>query len=259
MTSNLDKYKQDLERLLKTGESMLLDFADEAEGKKPDKGKAEPGAKFRDGYQRWYSEAHEVVKQILPSRLQEFEQLYKGDGKRKEIDGTTYTIQDWLLGIRSAVNYRHERRFNDIAMALMRFNNQIEILRSARTRFESTIFEIKQILQADIFDSELETAGELCKKGFLRASGAVAGVVLEKHLAQVCGNHNIAVKKKNPTIGDLNDALKNAGIIEVPDWRFIQRLGDLRNLCDHDKNREPKAEEVVELIEGVEKINKTLF
>ena len=84
-------------------------------------------------------------------------------------------------------------------------------------------------------------------------------MVLEKHLAQVCENHSIAIKKKEPTIGELNDALKNSGTIDVPDWRFIQRLGDLRNLCDHNKNREPKKEEIGELIDGVEKIMKTLF
>lgn len=259
MASNLDKYKQDLEQLLQRGEAMLFDFAEEAEGKKPEAKIPEPGAEFRNGYQRWYSEAHEVVKQILPSRLPEFEQLYKGDGKRKELNVATYTIQDWLLGVRSAVNYREEKIFNEIASALMRFQNQVQILKSTRSRFESTLFEIKQILQADIFDSELEAARELCKKGFLRAAGAVAGVVLEKHLAQVCGNHNIAVKKKDPTIGDLNDALKNSGVMDVPDWRFIQRLGDLRNLCDHNKQREPKKEEVEELVAGVEKVTKTLF
>ena len=259
MASNLDKYKQDLERLLKTGENMLFDFAKEAKGKKSAKENSEPGAEFRDGYQRWYSEAHEVVKQILPSRLQEFEQLYKGDGKRKELNATTYMIQDWLLGIRSALNYSQEKLFNDIAIVLMRCQNQIEILRSARTRFESTIFDIKQILQADFFDSELEAARELSNKGFLRAAGAVVGVVLEKHLGQMCVNHSITIKKKDPTIGEFNDALKNGGVIDLPDWRFIQRLGDLRNLCDHNKKKDPQKGEVEELLGGVEKVTKTLF
>ncbi len=48
---------------------------------------------------------------------------------------------------------------------------------------------------ADLFDSELESAKELSKKGFLRAGGALAGVVLEKHLAQVMTNHGLKSKK----------------------------------------------------------------
>ena len=46
------------------------------------------------------------------------------------------------------------------------------------------------------------------------------------------------IRKKNPAISDLNDHLKNCGIIDVPIWRKIQFLGDLRNLCDHNKHRE---------------------
>ncbi len=46
------------------------------------------------------------------------------------------------------------------------FDSQIGILKSCEKRFESSLFDIKQLLQADIFDSELEAAQELNKKGF---------------------------------------------------------------------------------------------
>jgi hypothetical protein len=52
---------------------------------------------------------------------------------------------------------------------------------------------------------------------------------------------------------------RSAGVLETPTWRGIQRLGDLRNLCDHNKNKEPTDTDVLELIDGVEKITKTLF
>jgi len=45
----------------------------------------------------------------------------------------------------------------------------------------------------------------------------------------------------------------------VPTWRFIQRLGDLRNLCTHKKQRDPSNDEVEELIDGVDKATRTLF
>ena len=113
--------------------------------------------------------------------------------------------------------------------------------------------------RADLFDSEMDKASELLKDGFLRSAGVIAGVVLEKHLNQVCLNHNVKIKKKNPNISDYNDALKKEGVIDVPNWRFIQRLGDLRNLCAHKKGREPTKDEVNEVIKGVEKVTKTLF
>jgi hypothetical protein len=114
-------------------------------------------------------------------------------------------------------------------------------------------------VQADLFDSELEAASELAKRGFTRAAGAIAGVVLEKHLGQVCANRNIGMKKTNPTISDFNDALKKAEALETPDWRFIQHLGDIRNLCDHNKATEPSKDQVADLIQGVGKVLKTVF
>ena len=38
----------------------------------------------------------------------------------------------------------------------------------------------------------------------MRGAGAIAGVVLEGHLTQVCENHNLSLPKKNLTINDLN-------------------------------------------------------
>jgi hypothetical protein len=213
---------------------------------------------FQSGYQKWYTEALAIVRQLLPDRLIEFQKLYYGDGKHRTIEGQTYNIQDWLNGIR-APEFGDEKTFDALAIVSNRFNMQIQILSSIERRFESTLFDIKQLVQADLFDSELGAAGELRKHGFYGAAGAIAGVVLEKHLGQVVENHKIDVRKGHPTISDLNDALKSAGVLETPTWRGIQRLGDLRNLCDHNKNKEPTDTDVLELIDGVEKITKTLF
>lgn len=214
---------------------------------------------FEKEYQSWYSQAHAVVRQLLPHRLDEFETLYLGEKRRKEVDSLTYTIQDWLLGVRSAKDYLGKKHFNDAVIAIMRFKTQLEILRAVEARFESSLFDIKQLVQADLFDSELDSARELLKNGFLRPAGAVAGVVLEKHLCEVCAKHKISTRKKNPTINDFNELLKSDSVIDVPDWRFVQRLGDLRNLCDHNKERDPTDVEVRELIDGVDKITKTMF
>lgn len=265
MATNLDRYKKDLESLIKLGEKMQLDL----NGRHLlESGKVKPESKklleelkgtFEREYQNWYTQAVALIRQLIPDRSAEFQELYKGDGKRKATTVQTYHIQDWLNGVRSGTQYTGEKYYDDFAVTTMRFSTQLAILQAVHTRFESSLYDIQQLVRADLFDSELEASRELLKSGFLRAAGAVAGVVLEKHLAQVAANHAVATRKAHPTISDLNDLLKAGGILDVPAWRNVQRLGDLRNLCDHNKHREPTKDEIEELINGVEKLTKTLF
>ncbi|HEY0763185.1 MAG TPA: hypothetical protein VGD61_12510 [Pyrinomonadaceae bacterium] len=105
----------------------------------------------------------------------------------------------------------------------------------------------------------LEVSKELAKHKFGRAAGAVAGVVLERHLKDVCQRRHLKVTKKNPTIADVNNLLKEATIIDLPQWRFVQHLADIRNLCDHSKTTEPSLDQVNDLIAGVMKVTKTVF
>lgn len=258
MNSNLEKYKKDIDSLIKQGRE-IYDELYTAVGKiQPEEEPSTP--KFFSHYQNWYTEAHAIISQLLLSRISEFESLYHPNIKRKKIDVTTYSIQDWLLGVRSNVNdYTRKKHFHDAGVIVMRFHTQLKILKAVQKRFESSLFDIKQLVQADLFDSELDSAKELNKKGFGRGAGAVAGVVLEKHLSQVCESHGIKVSKNNPGISDYNQLLKEKDVVEIKDWRFIQRLADLRNLCDHNKETEPTKQEIKELIEGVDKITKTLF
>ncbi|MBM4462409.1 MAG: hypothetical protein FJ012_03600 [Chloroflexi bacterium] len=256
MQTNLARYQDDLDSIIERAKLIERDLVNVVKGRKGKKGEPEAGRTFQFSYQAWYSEAHEVIRQILPNRLNEFKELYQGSEKRKPIDKNTYTIRDWLLSTRSPVEMF--AYFDDTGIVLARFQMQRQILESAKARFESSLFDIRQIVRADLFDSELQSARELLKNGFIRAAGAIAGVVAEKHLEEVCHNHNVAMKKK-PTMSTLNDALKDQDVIDVPEWRFIQRLGDLRNLCDHNRKREPTEEEVLGLIDGVDKIMKTVF
>jgi hypothetical protein len=255
--TNLSLLEKDLDRLITESELLYYSIADEC-GKLDIKSKKESGIvlpNFKSSYESWYSKALAVIKQILPDRYNDFIQLYKHE-KRKEIDFLTYTISDYMIGLRTT--YGGQTKVDGSA-AIPKVQQQMNILKSVKQRFKSSLFDIRQILQADLFDNELESAAGLLKQGFLRASGVIAGVVLEKHLGEVCTNRSVKIAKKTPTISDFNDILKDAGVYDVPTWRLIQRLGDIRNLCGHNKDREPTKEEVNELIDGVKKITKTIY
>ena len=191
---------------------------------------------------------------MLPHRLDDFVAQYK-QPKRKEVDFLTYTISDYLLGLQTK---RHGDVIADASAAILKFKKQLNVLKSASPLLKSTLVDLRQVVQAELFDSELGGALELSKRGFFRASGAIAGVVLEKHLLHICEAHAVKVPKKQPTLSDLNQTLKDAEVIDTARWRFIQHLTDLRNLCDHQKDREPNRDDVQDLVEGVMKTLKTL-
>lgn len=142
---------------------------------------------------------------------------------------------------------------------MKKFEQQFLIVTSLKKRFESSLYDIKQLVQADLMDSEIESAKVLLNNGFYRAAGAICGVVLEKHFEVVCNKRNIKPKKKNPCINDYNQLLKDEGIIDTPTWRRISYYADIRNLCDHNKKEEPNKEQLQDLVNGTEKVIKTIF
>jgi hypothetical protein len=267
MPTNLGRYKADLEALCDKGEKLHLalqrdclpgQFEEALASRFGEKAKEVIAGlpRFNSAYERWYSASKAIVKLLLPDRLDDFVRHYESPKSRKEITYENYRIADCLLGLR--VRRGHDNVVGPDA-AIPHFRQQVAILSAVKARFEISLFDIRQLVAADFMDSELAAASELLKQGFLRAAGAVAGVLVEKHLLQVCTNHSVSVPKKNPGINDLAEALKSADIVDIPAWRFIQRLADLRNLCDHSKSAEPSREQVADLIEGARKLTKTLF
>lgn len=269
MTTNLDRFKNDLDNLIVKGNdlhnALQMDCFPEKVTKKIIEKFADKADEFVDNlpsfkveYQAWYSEAQSLIKQLLPDRLGDFTRYYEKPKGRKEISFENYRIEDCLQGLRITQGYLKEKIVGPEA-AIPHLQQQVAILHAVKARFESSLFDIRQLVQADLFDSELTAANELNKHKFARAAGALAGVVLERHLGQVCDSHNLKITKKNPGIAYLNDALKKSDVIAIVQWRSVQLLGDIRNLCDHDNKVEPTQDQVDDLISGTMKILKTVF
>jgi hypothetical protein len=257
MSGALERHRSDLTRLVQLGEDMLVDLSlrDPLSDHEHRAIAWEVNGCFEREYQRWFTEAAAVVDQLIPSRAAEFDELYRGNNKRKPSAAESVTIQDWLIGRKTISEESNARPLLAVSLCL---KTQLEILKSAELRFDSSLFEIRKLVRADLFESEFDACRELAAHGFLRAAGTIAGVILEKHLRQAMESRDIVVRKNEPTINDFNDQLKKAGAFDVATWRKIQRLGDIRNLCGHSKHREPTPEEVDEIIEGTESIVRLL-
>jgi hypothetical protein len=214
--------------------------------------------KFGATYQRWYSRAYKLVESLAPERLAEFSSYYLIDPKRKIMDAGNYVIQDYIKGIGARTDRFNQPLWDTNNLTMIRVVNQMQIIASLSSRIESVLQDVKGHLFAELQDSELNAAAQL-KKVSRRAAGALAGVVLERHLQRTTENHNIVIQKKSPTIADLNNQLKQADVYDVPTWRKIQLLADIRNLCSHQKESEPTDEQVDELISGVNSVIKSVF
>ena len=162
------------------------------------------------------------------------------------------------MGFGAAQDIYEKPKWDANSIVAVRIVNQMQILASLAARLDSVLADVTGHLFAELQDGELRAAGEPLKIS-PRAAGALAGVVLERHLQRVAANHKIQIKKANPMVGDLNDPLKAAGVYEVPVWRKVQYLGDVRNLCSHNKGAEPTREQVEEMLREVDRFVKTIF
>ena len=243
--TNLSKFKQEITDLIQKGNALFNDLSYDN-----DKGNCIDLSNFPREYEIWYTKCQPIIRQLIPERYKDFVTLYSNPN-RKDIDESNYCIEDAIKGTEDFVRGYSPRT---ASVSVLR---QVSMLQACADNLENRAFNIRGILQADIFDSELDSAKHLLKNGFLRPAGMICGVIIEKHLAEVCKNHNITIAKKKPAISDFNDNLKEE-VYDTPEWRRIQRLGDIRNLCDHN-GRDPTTDEIEELILGTDKITKTIF
>jgi uncharacterized protein (UPF0332 family) len=263
--NNLSKYQKDIDTLISRGDCLMLGLLNELQDQLGDSYKKLPQKEkerisqysFNDKYNEWYNESLTIIKQLIPARLDDFIEYYKSSKRKGLLTYETYTISDYLI------NLCRKPTFSDLGVSktsvLTKFEQQLNIVKSFKERFKSSLYDLKQLLQADIFDSELASAAELCKKGFYRAAGAVCGVVIEKHLHHVAISHNLTISKKNATINVYNDLLKNNGVIDTTTFRRIQLMGDIRNNCDHNNTKEPSKEDIEDLIDLTNKLIKNVY
>jgi hypothetical protein len=213
---------------------------------------------FGTAYQDWYTRAVKIIGSIAPDRLVEFTGYYRIDPKRKSLNAMTYVIQDFVNGYGPTADAFDKKPFDELNLTQVRVVNQVQILSSIQSRLGSVLADVRGSLLAELEDRELEASRQLISVNE-RAAGALAGVVLERHLQRVAENHQVNLRKRNPTIADINDPLKEAGVIGIPMWRKIQYLSDIRNLCSHQKAQAPTVAQVTELIDGVNAIIKSVF
>jgi hypothetical protein len=100
---------------------------------------------FKTGYEAWYSESVALLRQLLPDRVLNFIALYEKPKNRRGIEYGNYVMQDYLQGMTIRNSYTNEVQL-DPSAAIVQFDQQMAILKASKRRFESSLYEIRQMV-----------------------------------------------------------------------------------------------------------------
>lgn len=112
------------------------------------------------------------------------------------------------------------------------FESLKAVFLAAKEDFEGGyLSSMKTLVQAEVFDSELEQADELFSNGYYIAAAVIAGVVLETALRELCDRNGILHGK----LDKMNADLVKAGVYNRLNQKRITALADIRNSAAHGK------------------------
>ncbi len=126
-------------------------------------------------------------------------------------------------------------------------------LKAAQDDFDhGHIYELRSLVEADVFDDIMEQAEQLLSAGYHPAAAVVAGCVLEDALRKMCYRRNIALPSK-PKLDQMNAELAKAGEYNKLVQKRLTALADLRNKAAHGNWNEFSAADVQDMVAGVKR------
>ena len=180
-------------------------------------------------------------------------------GETQEIDRTL--LLNWkvkvrnLLGIACGAESEHYRQFEASAQPSMVRTSLGELV-ELRAVFEAAkedydggyLNSVRNLVQAEVFDSELDQARALLNGGYSSPAAVVAGVVLETALRQLCIDRQIPIGK----LDKMNADLAKAGVYNLLKQKQITALADIRNNAAHGHPEQFTDRDVATMIASVE-------
>jgi len=106
----------------------------------------------------------------------------------------------------------------------------------------------KSIVQAEVFDTELEQAQELLNSGYYVAAAIIACVVLETTLRELCDREDIQYSK----LDKMNSDLAKAGVYNKIVQKQITVHAGIRNSAAHGNKNEFTKEDVEQMLPAIE-------
>ncbi|TRA94413.1 MULTISPECIES: DUF4145 domain-containing protein [Rhizobium/Agrobacterium group] len=120
---------------------------------------------------------------------------------------------------------------------------------AAKEDFEGGFMtSVRQLVQAEVFDTELDQARELLAGGYATAAAVITGVVLETAMRDMCSKAAIAPGSLNK----MNADLTKAGVYNLLTQKRITAMADIRNNAAHGNPGQFQPQDVTDMIAYVE-------
>lgn len=119
---------------------------------------------------------------------------------------------------------------------------------AAKEDFEGGyLASVRNLVQAEVFDTELEQATELLSAGYYPAAAVIAGVVLETTLRQLVSAHEIPLGKLDKMNADLAKAGQYNSLVQ----KRVTSLAAIRNSAAHGDHTAFTKADVESMVEEV--------
>ena len=209
--------------------------------------------KYTDRFKQLYAEAHEIKATIV-------EKTSSGYGNYKEMEkekALTWSVKAKNLivsacGGEKSLHYKEFIKVEELRSFESKadgFVRSLSVFQAAMDDYQGGyLSSLKNLVQADVFESELEQAEELLKNGYKLAAAVIAGVVLETSLRDMCSNSNIPIGK----LDKMNTDLTKAGKYNKLQQKRITSIADIRNNAAHGNDSEFSESDVSNMVRDIE-------
>jgi hypothetical protein len=241
-----------LEQRIKELESLAEEVLDLAE-KMSQGGDVQPHLSIKG--QRWYRGSRALLEQQNFSGINDFDFCYTYYNERR--DGRyTYGIRNYITG---AIDFRDAQHRGE---CFATFSMQLRIARALLLSMVDEIYSrelpIRTELSFQVSTNEFDTAKDIFdqysnEEVFLRVSGIVARVAIERHIRTVADTRNIVIIRNPPTkthddFTDITNTLRQNSVITSHQKSELDLLYRTGNNCAHPKET-VVASNVKQLIE----------
>lgn len=217
-----------------------------------------------------YNQGNFALSKLFKKRFNELEaqadvvEASKTIGSGKISKGQEYVDSDlllnWKVKVRNLLSKvcgedsQHFQQFEKIENSSVYTTNYTifkrlkAIFLAAKEDFEGGyLLSIKTLVQAEVFDSELEQAKELLHGGYSTAAAVIAGVVLETSLRELCDREGISHGK----LDRMNADLAKTGTYNKLLQKQITALAAIRNSAAHGESNDFTKQDVTNMIQVI--------